>query len=74
MIIIEKSDANIRQKEDIMNTIYNVYIIWAGGEREFKNVTDIHYGEHHISFTEGDKHRFFSDVPFEVEEYHTENQ
>lgn len=57
-----------------MNTIYNVYIIWAGGEREFKNVTDIHYGEHHISFTEGDKHRFFSDVPFEVEEYHTENQ
>ena len=52
-----------------MDTIYNVYILWQGEERKFENVIDVKYGENYISFTDKKKHRFFSNVAFEVESY-----
>lgn len=57
------------RKECLMDTIYNVYILWQGEERKFENVIDVKYGENYISFTDKEKHRFFSNVEFEVESY-----
>ena len=57
------------RKECLMDTIYNVYILWQGEERKFENVIDVKYGENYISFTDKKKHRFFSNVAFEVESY-----
>lgn len=57
------------RKECLMDTIYNVYIMWQGEERKFENVIDVKYGENYISFTDKEKHRFFSNVEFEVESY-----
>ena len=57
------------RKECLMDTIYNVYILWQGEERKFENVIDVKYGENYISFTDKEKHRFFSNVVFEVESY-----
>lgn len=57
------------RKECLMDTIYNVYLLWQGEERKFENVIDVKYGENYISFTDKEKHRFFSNVVFEVESY-----
>lgn len=57
-----------------MNTIYNVYIIWAGGEREFKNVTEVERGKGFVAFKDWKIHRFFSDVPYEVESYYSDDK
>lgn len=57
------------RKECLMDTIYNIYVLWQGEERKFENVIDVKYGENYISFTDKEKHRFFSNVAFEVESY-----
>lgn len=55
-----------------MYTIYNVYVLWQGEERKFENVIEIEYGANYVSFTDNGKHRFFSNISFEIESYPAE--
>ena len=51
--------------------IYNVIIIWNGEIRRFENVKEIEMGRRFVSFIDGTIHRFFSDLPYEIESYYT---